>query len=100
MMLLSEECAAMLREHSNGKGQLRVRIRKNFGDLAVDLSAHGEEFAPYEEAEDTGVDAEAEATQEAIRSILLKAYGEQFKYSHRNGENSFRLLAGQSPTSA
>lgn len=96
MMLLSEECAAMLREHSNGKGQLRVRIRKNFGDLAVDLFAHGEEFVPYEEAEETGVDAEAEATQEAIRSILLKAYGEQFKYSHRNGENSFRLLAGQS----
>ena len=23
MMLLSEECAAMLRDHSNGKGQLR-----------------------------------------------------------------------------
>lgn len=96
MMLLSEECAAMLMEHSNGKGQLRVRIRKSFGELAVELSASGEEFVPYEEAGETGGDTETEETQEVIRSILLKAYGEQFKYSHRNGENSFRLLTGQS----
>lgn len=96
MMLLSEECAAMLRKHSDGKGQLRVRIRKSFGDLAVDLSASGEEFVPYEETGEIGEDTEAEETQDAIRSILMKAYGEQFRYSHRNGENSFRLLAGQS----
>ena len=96
MMLLSEECAVMLREHSNGKGNLRVRIKKSYGDMAVDLSASGEEFVPFEEAGEIDGDTEAEETQEAIRSILLKAYGEQFKYSHRNGENSFRLLAGQS----
>jgi len=93
MMLLSEECAAMLREHSNGKGRLRVRVRKSLGELAVDLSASGEEFVPYDE---TDGNPDAEETEEAIRSILLKAYGEHFKYSHRNGENSFRLLTGHS----
>ena len=95
MMLLSEECAVMLREHSNGKGNLRVRIKKSYGDMAVDLSASGEEFVPYEEAGEIDGDTEAEETQEAIRSILLKAYGEQFKYSHRNG----RTLSGCWPAS-
>ena len=62
----------------------------------MDLSASGEEFVPYGETDEIGGDTESEETQEAIRSILLKAYGEQFKYSHRNGVNSFRLLTGQS----
>ena len=96
IMLLTEECAAMLRQHSDGKGGLRVRIRKSFGDLAVDLSATGSEFVPYDEDSSLSGDAEDAEAQDAIRSILLKAYGDQFRYSHRGGVNSFRLLAGQS----
>ena len=95
-MLLTEECASMLRKHSKGRGELRVRIRKRLGDLSVSLSASGEKFDPYVEEIQVSGDIEEEDAQDAIRSILLKAYGEQFKYSHRYGENNFRLLAGQS----
>lgn len=96
MMLLTEECVAMLRQHSDGQRILRIRIRKSFGDLSVSLSASGSEFDPYDKDMEINGDIEEEDAQNAIRSILLKAYGEEFKYSHRNGENSFRLLASES----
>ena len=95
LVLLTEECVTMLRRHADEKKELRIQIRKGFGDLSVNLSAYGEEFEPYDKNVSINGELKDEDTQDVIRSILLKACGEQFKYAHRYGVNFIRLLAGE-----
>ena len=42
--LLCEEMIAALIEHSSGKGDVRIQIRKILGDIGITISAKGEEF--------------------------------------------------------
>ena len=96
-LLVAEEMTVQLLEHSGSRGSLRVQVRRRLGDAAVTISALGEEFDPSGPDNDN-VDLNEirdEEAQDAIRSILLMARGESFRYSHKQGVNRVRIMLGQ-----
>lgn len=97
--LLSEEAVASLIEHSTGKGEVRVQVRKVLGDAAITITALGEEFDALAADGSISYDMGDEEAQEVIRSFILKANGQNLKYSHKKGINSVRIMTGQSTRS-
>ena len=98
--LLCEEMIAALIEHSSGKGDVRIQIRKILGDIGITISAKGEEFDLFGREGDISGELGDDEAEDLIRSIILRSYGENLKYSHKNGINSVRILAGQASKSA
>ncbi|MBR3391770.1 MAG: dicarboxylate/amino acid:cation symporter [Firmicutes bacterium] len=102
--LSAEEMLATLLEHADAGAAVRIQIRKMLGDTAIYISARGQEFdlegAVPEFSGSVSDGLEDEETQAAIRSIILKAQGENIKLSHRDGVNKARILTGQSGSSA
>ncbi len=90
--LISEEIIADLAEHAPDGASLKVQVRKFFGETSVSLSMRGEAFSPY--SDDDSIDEDSEEI--AIRSVLLRSYGENFKYNNKNNTNHVRIVAGQS----
>ena len=86
--LLSEETIIQFAEHAPEGAVLQVRIKRFLGDSSVTFTMPGEEFDPCAPGE--------EESEEAIRAILFRSYGEMFKYSHKNHVNRARILTGQS----
>ena len=100
--LLAEEIIVQLMQHAPENAVLRVRVRRfPGGDAKVLLSMPGEEFDPFSEGSpDIGLMEEGTSdTEDVIRSILLRSYGEDFKYRHKNRVNHVRILAGQAERS-
>ena len=99
--LLAEETIVQLMQHAAADAELHVRIRKNMGDVSITLSMRGEEFDPFAGAGETiGLgETDGADTEEAIRSILMRSYGENFKYRHKNGVNRVRMLTEQTEQS-
>ena len=89
--LISEEIIAELHKHASEGADLKIQIRRLFGETSVSLSMKGEEFSPYSDDESLDEDS----NQSVIRSVLLRSYGENFKYSNKNQENRVRIMAGQ-----
>ncbi len=102
--LSADEMLATLLEHADAGAAVRIQIRKMLGDTAIYISARGQEFdlegAVPEFRGSVSDELEDEETQAAIRSIILKAQGENIKLSHRDGVNKARILTGQSGPSA
>lgn len=99
--LLAEEVIVQLMQHAEADAVLHIRIRNIMGDVSVTLDMQGEELDLFAGAgktislgEEDGSDAE-----EAIRSILMRSFGENFKYRHKNGVNRVRLLTEQAEQS-
>ncbi len=92
--LLSEETIVQFARHATENAVLFIQIRRFLGDASVSIRVSGEAFDPYESTIPSG---ELEDDEEnAIRSILFRAHGEKFKYSHKNQVNRARILVGQS----
>ena len=89
--LLSDEMIAALLPHSDGD-TLNIQIKKLLGDAVVNISVKGEEFDLFGD-EDSIENADDEDKEEVIRSILLRAYGENLKYSHKRGINRVTIKA-------
>lgn len=93
--LLTEETVIQFQRFAREGAFLHIKIKRFLGDTSVVLSMEGDEFDPYaEEKED--LDDEEEITENTVRAILLRSYGEAFKYSHRNRLNTVRILTGRS----
>lgn len=90
--LISEEMIAELRKHAPDGAALHIRIKKFFGDTTVSLTMKGEEFSPYSDDESLDEDS----SEGVIRSVLLRSFGESFKYSHKNNTNYVQIISGQS----
>lgn len=95
--LLAEEVIVQLMQHA----VLHIRIRNIMGDVSVTLDMRGEEFDLFAGAGKTISLGEEDGsdTEEAIRSILMRSFGENFKYQHKNGVNRVRLLTEQAEQS-
>ena len=95
--LLAEETIVQMIRHAEEDAVLRVRIHRFLGEASVTLSMSGEEFNPVAGAvKSPDLDEkEDEEAEEAIRSILMYAYGENFKYRYKNHVNRVRILTGQ-----
>ncbi|MBE5916342.1 MAG: dicarboxylate/amino acid:cation symporter [Pseudobutyrivibrio ruminis] len=87
--LLVEETVALLLQHAPEKAVLSVKIAKFLGDVSIELKIEGQEFSPNVITDSNAIDNESE---DAIRSIVLNAFGERFKYSNKKGINRVRIL--------
>ncbi len=89
--LLAEEVIVSFKNHSQND-KLVVSLKRLFGETSVIIRMKGEEFELF--TDDTLVfEDDAEVSSEAVRSILLKSYGNNFKYSNKKGHNSARIVA-------
>ena len=100
-LLLAEESALQLIEHADDGAMVSVQVKKILGDAQIIISAPGREYDPFYNPDVSGSydDLEEEEVSEAARAILLKAQGENLKFSSRKGKNSVRILSGQSEKS-
>lgn len=96
-LLTVEEAASQLIEHADADAQLKINVRKMFGETEVILAAPGSMYDPYSEYPSDIKDIEGmedKDVQGAIRDILLKARGESCKFSYKKGINRVRILVG------
>ena len=68
-----------------------MRVSRFLGDASVVLSMPGEGFDPFA--------AEEPESEDAIRAILFRSWGEKFKYRNKNRVNRARIMTGQSERS-
>ncbi|MBQ6623018.1 MAG: dicarboxylate/amino acid:cation symporter [Mogibacterium sp.] len=90
--LLSDEMIAAMLSHSDGS-TMDIQVRKYLGDTVINIKMKGEEFELYADEPERIEDAEDEIREEVIRGFLLRAYGENLKYSHKKGINRVTIKA-------
>ena len=90
--LLCEETIARLIESASENAALLVQVKKSLGETSVSLKMQGEEFDASSDTSIVGIDPDESHSLEAIRSIVLMAYGDSFKYTHRKKENRVRII--------
>jgi Na+/H+-dicarboxylate symporter len=90
--LISEEIIADMASHAPEGADLKVNVKKFFGETTVNITMKGEEFSPY--SDDDSIDEDS--GEWAIRSVLLRSFGESFKYNNKNNTNHVRIVVGQS----
>ncbi len=97
-LLIIEEAVALLLDKAHQWASLRVQFKKTFTDIEINLSVEGEEMNPYEtmgfNSDYISINDDIEA-QNVIRSIILKAQGDNIKYTHKDGANHIRIEASQ-----
>ena len=89
--MLSEEAIVQFAAHAPEGAALQVRVSRFLGDASVVLSMPGEGFDPFA--------AEEPESEDAIRAILFRSWGEKFKYRNKNRVNRARIMTGQSERS-
>ncbi len=90
--LISEEIIADMAGHAPQGADLKVNVKKFFGETTVNITMKGDEFSPY--SDDDSIDEDS--GEWAIRSVLLRSFGESFKYNNKNNTNHVRIVVGQS----
>ncbi len=98
-LLALEESMTSLLPHTPEDEQIRLLIRRSFGGLKLELSAAGERYdfsesAPFAGEELTG---DGGATEELVRSLILKSFGSELQYTHKGGTNRIRILLPGKP---
>ena len=89
--LIAEEMIQDLSKHAFPGAALKVQVVKRLGDTSVNLAMNGQAFEPYSDSESIDEDASVGV----IRSVLLRSYGENFKYRNKNNVNLVRIVADQ-----
>lgn len=106
-LLMAEESLVQFSRHGAFEkgGKIKVEVWRLFGDVTIELTTPGEEFA-FAAGLDLGVSLDNEEeitpkTVEAIEGILLHSFEDKVKYRHFStrkglGVNSVRILAVRS----
>ncbi|SDK29359.1 Na+/H+-dicarboxylate symporter [Sarcina sp. DSM 11001] len=100
--LLAEEMIVQMIQHATTTDAvLYIRIRRFLGDTSVNFHMQGDEFNPFADAVETVrlTEKDDKDMEEAIRSIVMRSFGENFKYRHINNANWVRILSGQADQS-
>ena len=92
--LLCEETIVMLSRHAPEDARLGILIRRFWGDVSIHLTMKGDVYDPYSDIPEE-TDADALLSEDAIRSILLRAQGEKYKYRNKRGVNHVQIQTGQ-----
>ncbi len=97
--ILAEEVLVRMHEHLQEGELVTVRIIKKPGQPIIEIRSKGEEFdvgeLAGELAGDDPFDAPDEETEDAIRSIIIHAYGDKLKYRYKNGVNLVSIAVGE-----
>lgn len=90
--LICEEILVSLRDNALEDKKVTVKIRRSFTGMMIEFEAPGHQFDALEGGNiDTAIRLMDETSEAAIRSLLLKAYGENLKYVHKDGLNRVML---------
>lgn len=96
-MLLTEESMVDLMQAAPENSVVQISIRRNIGIATVRLVAPGELMEAGKNVSidlDMEMEAMESEAESAIRNILLRSYAEKLKYSHKNGYNTIKIIAG------
>lgn len=98
--LLSEETIVLLTKHAPVGSSIRIKARKTFSDISLVISMKGEQFSFDPGQSDISLDIEDDEAEDAIRALFLNAFGEKYKYTHKDNINSVRITAEKSGQSS
>ena len=93
-LLVLEEALGGLVEHAAPGSELKVVISRFMGKIDLEISVPGEDYDParsMKEVPDLLDNIPGDAIQNAIRGILLSAYGQDMKFRHKYGKNHVRM---------
>ena len=79
-ILLLEE--VIVRLYENGGQTVKAKIRKQFGDVTVTISSHGEAYNPFESIQSWDIGSE-----DYYRDLIFRTYQADLNFSRRNGNN-------------
>ena len=79
-ILLLEE--VVVRLYENGGQTVKAKIRKQFGDVTVTISSHGEAYNPFESIQSWDIGSE-----DYYRDLIFRTYQADLNFSRRNGNN-------------
>ncbi len=98
-MLAAEESMVKLISHAPKQAKLSITVSKRLGDISIRLTASGEQFDLAEGA-DFGIPLEMEEVdyeaEMAIRSMVLKSFGDKLKYKNKNNHNTILITVQRS----
>ena len=101
-LLIAEETAAQFVSRAPKDEYVYIRVTKYLSDAQITISVKGDEYDPYlnysGQPENIG-DMDDNDVQPAIRSIILKSFGEKLKFSYKNKTNRARITAAQAELS-
>ncbi len=97
--LLAEETIVMMEQHASEDAELKVSVNSFLGDVGISLSMEGDAFEPVPTASSNLSETDDKDAEEAIRALFLKAYGEKYKYNHKNNTNKVRIIVEKSTNS-
>ncbi|MCR4605630.1 MAG: dicarboxylate/amino acid:cation symporter, partial [Eubacterium sp.] len=86
------------KNHGDDDAKVRICVRKKMGDICVDISAPGKEVDLG--ALNQAIEEDDFETERAVRAIVLKAHGKNFKYSYKDGTNYVTIAAGKAEKSS
>ena len=100
-VLTAEEMTAQMIETADPDTNIRVQVKRIFGDTEITISSIGDEIKPYSSSDSSlGLtDLGDDEVQYAIRSIILKSQEDIFRITRRDRMNRVCITAGQSERS-
>ncbi|MCR4907961.1 MAG: dicarboxylate/amino acid:cation symporter [Lachnospiraceae bacterium] len=93
-MLIAEDSIAGLLKHAAPGVNVTVSVKKVMGDTVTTVSVPGSEYDPYDEflAESSIMKGtEDEKSQNVIRSVIINAYSESYKFNYKKGVNTVKI---------
>lgn len=96
-LMLAEEMLVLFLQKADPESSVHIKVRKFLGDASVIIRAEGAEINLLDTSVGNIVEVEEddEDTELAIRSILLKARKDDFRYANRAGVNEVQILTGE-----
>ncbi|MCC8101949.1 MAG: dicarboxylate/amino acid:cation symporter [Clostridiales bacterium] len=98
-LLTVEESLLCLMEHAPCDGQIEIQFRKLMGNVTLSLSGQGEEF-DIAESQSVPLDPDGEAIspdmENAIRSLILRARSDTFRYRNKAHKNTIEISVKRS----
>lgn len=93
-LLISEETMLLLGDHAPEDAHIKVMVSRRMGVARIRLAVPGTPVSLDEHLGAVSIDQLGEATEDAIRSVMLRSYADSIKYRHSRSENVLTIITG------
>ena len=93
-LLISEETMLLLSDHAPEDAHIKVMVSRRMGVARIRLAVPGTPVTLDEHLGAVSIDQLGEATEDAIRSVMLRSYADSIKYRHSRSENILTIITG------
>lgn len=93
-LLISEETILLLSDHAPEDAHIKVMVSRRMGVARIRLAVPGTPVSLDEHLGAVSIDQLGEATEDAIRSVMLRSYADSIKYRHSCSENVLTIITG------